>query len=254
MPVAATAMAAATVISSSSMIRKPHITSARLRRPGSASKTATKSKLSSSTTIVNHDYIIIIDTETTGLFSRNATPENYELFNNARMVEIAWEIYTPVGDLINRESYLIKPNGFIIPENVIAIHGITNEMAHEHGHAIQDVISRLEIVLKDVSTIVAHNLAFDNAIILAELYRLNTESDGLNKYSNLIYDWMIKEHKCTMMMSKNIIANTCKWYKLGDLYRICFNSEPVGVLHRAAADVEICAKIYFHLLRRSVID
>ena len=48
--------------------------------------------------------------------------------------------------------------------------------------------------------------------------------------------------------------DTCKWYKLADLYRICFNEEPNGVLHRAAADVDICAKIYFYLIRRTLIN
>ena len=236
---------------SSSMIAKRHITSARQRRPLSVTKTNTKKHK----IIENLDYIIIIDTETTGLFNRNASPENYELFNNSRMVEIAWEIYKPTGELITRESYLIKPEGYIIPDNVIAIHGITNEMANTYGKSIQDVFERLNNLLKDVSTIIAHNFSFDNAIILAELYRLHDKSDGLNLYNNMIYDWMIKEHKCTMMMSKNIMGEgTCKWYKLIDLYRICFNEEPSGVLHRAAADVDICAKIYFHLLRRTIIS
>jgi len=55
-----------------------------------------------------------------------------------------------------------------------------------------------------------------------------------------------------MLMSKNIMgANTCKWYKLGELYRICFNEEPSILLHRAAADVAICSKIYFYLIQRS---
>ena len=232
---------------SSSLIAKRYISSARFKRPMSATETIIKKN----SIISNPNYIIVIDTETTGLFNRNANPENYELFNNARVVEIAWEIFKPNGDFVNRESYIIKPDRFIIPDNAIAIHGITNEMANNTGHNIQDVFERLNVVLKDVSTIVAHNFSYDNAIILAELYRLNENNDGLNLYNNIIYDWINKEHKCTMLMGKNIMGpNTCKWYKLGELYRICFNTDPDVLLHRAAADVAICSKIYFYLIQR----
>ena len=197
------------------------------------------------------NYIIVIDTETTGLFARNSNPENYELFNNARMVEIAWEIYTSDGVLVNSESYIIKPYDFVIPESAIAIHGITNEEAQSTGIQITNVFDRLLVVLKDVNIIVAHNFPYDNAIILAELYRHNFVSDGLNKYTNLIDIWMSKTHKCTMAMGEsNTKLNTRvkKWHKLVDLYRLCFNKEPECVLHRAAADVSICAKIYFYLV------
>jgi len=158
---------------SASMVAKRYISSARLRRPLSGVQTLVKKN----NTLTASDYIIVIDTETTGLFNRNANPENYESFNTARMVEIAWEIYKPTGEFINRESYVIKPNGFIIPDSAIAIHNINNEMANTIGHSIQDVFYRLAIVMKDVSTIVAHNFSYDNAIILAELYRLNDNSD-----------------------------------------------------------------------------
>ena len=152
-------------IMSSSMVAKRYVSSARLRRPVSGVQSSARKNIVAST----QDYIIVIDTETTGLFNRNANPENYELYNNARIVEIAWEIYKSSGELINRESYVIKPNGFVIPDSAIAIHNITNEMANSIGHSIQDVFERLAIVMKDVSTIVAHNFSYDNSIILAEL-------------------------------------------------------------------------------------
>lgn len=228
------------------------ISSARIHKPVTRSQTVMRK----STTIQNPTYIMVIDTETTGLFQRNANPENFELFNTARMVEIAWDIYTPSGDLISRESYIIKPDGFTIPQTAINIHGITNELAESIGVHIENVFERLEIVLKDVAIIVAHNLSYDNAIILAELYRLNdtsNTSNGISNYRSLLHDWLTKERKCTMLMSTHI-TGVYKWHKLGELYRICFNSAPDITLHRAAADVDICSKIYFHLVQRTIRD
>ena len=218
----------------------------------SSSKSYTQINKKKKMTSNNNNYIIVLDTETTGLFSRNSNPEDFELFNCARIVEIAWEIYTPEGQLVNKESYIIKPHGFSIPDSAIAIHGISNEEAQSTGIQLTYVFDRLLILLKDVSTIVAHNFSYDNAIILAELYRHNFVSDGLNKYTNLIEEWMSKNHKCTMTMEEvNIKLNLTvkKWHKLIDLYRLCFNKEPECELHRAAADVSICAQIYFHLIK-----
>lgn len=245
---------------SPSSISRRYINSARSRLHksipvmNSSAQTQTTQTAQITPHTTNLNYIMVFDTETTGLFSRNASPEHYQMFNNARMVEIAWDIYDNTGELINRESYIIKPHEFTIPESSINIHGITNEMAHSTGVNIQVVFDRLEVVLKDVVTIVAHNFSFDNAIVLSELYRLNDISDGLNKYNNLINDWLSKAHKCTMMMAVYIVdKNHAKWHKLNALYRICFNCEPDGTLHRAAVDVAVCAKIYFYLLRRSII-
>jgi len=210
-----------------------------------------KQKLKRSKSIsnaVSNNCIFVFDTETTGLFPRNIAPEQFELYNNSRMVEIAWELYTSEGIFINKESYVIKPDDYIIPESVIAIHGITNEIAHETGVNITNVLDRLETVLKDVNIVVAHNISFDNAIVLSELYRHNFKSDGLNKYNNLIHEWKNKIQNCTLTMSL-YITGTYKWHKLIDLYIICFNQPPEGRLHRAADDANICAKIYFYLIR-----
>lgn len=219
--------------------------SARSRKPVAHVKSVLKPNM----THESPNYIMVFDTETTGLFPRNANPENFELFNNARMVEIAWEIYTQNGELVNRESYLIKPNGFVIPDTVIAIHGINNEMAHNNGVNIQNVFERLQVVLKDVAIIVAHNFQYDNGIILSELYRLNSMSDRLMNYTELINNWGYILHKCTMIMGTHI---TGRWTKLSELYNICFNTYPTETLHRAAADVGVCAKVYFYLVTHNV--
>ena len=121
--------------------------------------------------IVNR-YVLVLDTETTGLaYSRNVTAETYEKWDKARLVQIAWELYNPSKECIQKKCYIIKPDNFEIPEVVVNIHGISTERAHNEGIPLIDVIKKLHVILNNNPVLVAHNIQFDNDIILSELYR-----------------------------------------------------------------------------------
>jgi len=134
------------------------------------------------------DCILVVDTETTNLVPRNADPAFYELFDAARMVEIAWEVYSAEGVFIRRESFVIIPDGYVIPQISINIHGITNEVAHAEGTTLHVVWASLRSTLATVSTIVAHNIAFDNAIILSEMHRYNANADSRDLVTDIVSD------------------------------------------------------------------
>jgi DNA polymerase-3 subunit alpha len=200
---------------------------------------------------VPEEFVLVFDTETTGLPGRNANPQEYSLYDGARMVEIAWDKYTVDGRFHSRESYIVAPNGFTIPDFVANIHGITTDMAHSLGHPIMYVWSRLMIALENVVTIVAHNISFDNGIVLSEMYRYAAssaaEDDTTEAIRELIRKWTSIPQQCTMLMGS--IKMSTRWMKLATLYTMCFNKEPEVVLHRAAADAAICREIYFHLTK-----
>jgi DNA polymerase-3 subunit alpha len=198
------------------------------------------------------DFVLVFDTETTGLFPRNANPQEYALYDGARMVEIAWEKYTVDGRFHSRESYIVTPNGFTIPDFAANIHGITTDMAHALGHQMTYVWSRLMIALERVVTLVAHNISFDNGIILSEMHRYaassSAEDDTAEAIRELIRKWTSIPQQCTMLMGASKM-HTGRWMKLAALYVLCFGKEPDLVLHRAAADTAICREIYFHLTK-----
>ena len=131
--------------------------------------------------IVNR-YVLVIDTETTGLpQGRNVTSETYKKWDKARLVQIAWELYNPSRECIQKECYIITPDNFEIPEVVVNIHGISTERAYNEGIALIDVLKKIHVILNNNPIIVAHNIQFDNDIILAELYRYQ------NKLTNIHY-------------------------------------------------------------------
>lgn len=179
--------------------------------------------------------ILILDTETTGLSPRNVPHTLTMAWKHCRIVQIAWNIYNEQGTLISSNCFILRPEGYEIPEASSRIHGITHQEAMTTGHPIQEVLKHFHQDLMTVDVIVAHNMGFDKPVILSELYRYKMKEavECMEKLPT----------ECTMLMGT---LPKQKWPKLVELYQRCFNEVP-NVSHRADADVEQCAKIYFHL-------
>ena len=81
---------------------------------------------------------LFFDTETTGL------PKDYKLHYSAiknwpQVVQLSWVMYRD-NEQISSSDMIIKPNNFIISEEVSKLHGITNEIAHEQGYDIKKIV------------------------------------------------------------------------------------------------------------------
>jgi DNA polymerase III epsilon subunit-like protein len=187
---------------------------------------------------------LFFDTETTGI------PKNYkapatDLKNWPRLVQIAWLVADEAGNEITSAEYIVKPNGFTIPAAASKIHGITTAIAMQNGVAITGI---LDLMVKDIaaaSVLIAHNIAFDEKIVGAELLRAG--------YPNHME---ARPRKCTMQSATNYcrIAGPYgyKWPTLQALYKTLFREEFAGA-HRALTDVRACAKCYFELKRLKVM-
>lgn len=180
--------------------------------------------------------IFVFDTETTGLPPRGANPLQYQAWDNCRIVQIAWHIYSRDGKLEEKACYFVKPT-FEIPAKATEIHGITQEMAETEGIPLWKMIKIVSEKLETVSHIVAHNLEFDLKVLMAEMARMG-DLEGCQELE-------AKHRVCTML--KNTIPGQ-RWPKLSDLYRRLFGREPEGHLHHADTDVQLCAEIYFATL------
>lgn len=186
--------------------------------------------------------IFFFDTETTGLPPRRVSPSDTDKWSECRIVQIAWQIHDlDTHALLKKQEFIIRPDGFTIPDAAANIHGITTTIAQEHGVPFSDVMAVLATDLESITTAVAHNMEFDDRVLLSELFRYNL-SDITNQWNHI-------PKKCTMRMGT---LSGQKWPKLAELYARLFDTphDPSLTLHRADADVHLCAECYFRLLNK----
>lgn len=164
--------------------------------------------------------------------------------NQPRLVQFAALLTDDLGAEISSISVIIRPDGFTIPDEAAAIHGITTELAMDRGvdcYVARNVYRRWWDAAKAV---VGHNVDFDLFIMDGELFR----------YNGCPYVWAKpRDIFCTMQATTSICKipspygySDFKWPKLQEAYKHIFNCEFCGA-HDALADVRACAKIYFWL-------
>ena len=187
---------------------------------------------------------LIFDTETTGL------PKRYDasytdVDNWPRCIQIAWQLHDDMGNLLENQDFLVKPEGFNIPYDAEKIHGICTELATEEGVTIQEVLEKFQQALSRSKFVVGQNVSFDINIMGAEFHRAGLE--------NILEDLKILD-TCT-----EATAELCKIpggrggkFKLPtltELHEYLFH-EPFDEAHNATADVEATSRCFLELLRK----
>lgn len=191
--------------------------------------------------------LLFFDTETTGLPKNSATDDREKW---PRVVQLAWSLYDTEGNRESLNSFIIYPTDFTIPMDSARIHGITTERAKKEGVSLHKVLPRLDADVEKATTIISHNLDFDMPIVNTEFMRCKLETN------------LFKKQKfCTMKTPK--IISWCKlpstsgmgykWPTLNELHLQLFETEFTDS-HNASADVEACARCYFELRRRGIIE
>jgi DNA polymerase III epsilon subunit-like protein len=186
-----------------------------------------------------------MDTETVGLpINYKAPPSDTE--NWPRMIQLAFIVLDK--DMVTTQEYsaIIKPDGFTIPKEASDLHGITTERAMAEGIPLIDAMVSFCNAVNECEVIVAHNLAFDQSVIGAEMIRTG------------IYP-VKKERKkiCTMEASTAFCAipgqyGKFKWPKLQELYKKLFDKEFDGA-HNALNDVLATRECFWSLMAQGII-
>lgn len=188
--------------------------------------------------------ILFFDTETTGLPKNWKAPVT-DLNNWPRMVQLAYLLFDTNGNKISGGDYIIKPNGFTIPNDASQIHGISNERAIRDGVQLESVLKEFETLIGQATFIVAHNISFDEKIVGAEFLRCNMPN-SLDS----------KRKICTMESSTNFCAIDgpygYKWPKLSELHHKLFKTN-FEEAHNAAVDITATAKCFWELTSKGVI-
>ena len=58
-------------------------------------------------------------------------------------MQIAWQLHDEMGNLIEHQDYLIRPEGYNIPYDAEQIHGISTNLANEEGILLAEMLQNL---------------------------------------------------------------------------------------------------------------
>ena len=189
---------------------------------------------------------LIFDTETTGL-PRSWSAPITDTDNWPRCIQIAWQLHDEMGNLIEHQDYLIKPEGFNIPYDAERIHGISTELALEQGVLLEEVLEKFNIALSKTKFIVGQNLGFDVNIMGCEFHRMNIGSD-MSKMPGLD---TCTEVTANLLKLPGGRGGRFKLPTLTELHQYLFD-KPFSEAHNATADVEATTRCFLELIKREV--
>ena len=184
---------------------------------------------------------LIFDTETTGLPKKWKAPLSD--FNNwPRMVQLAWQCHDIKGNFLFAKNHVITPDGFTIPEDVVAVHGISTEIAQEKGIPLKDALLDFMEDVRKSKFVIGHNVSFDINIVGCELLR--NEMNELELVNAASLDTMIGSKEFCDLKRRGQLKNPT----LTELHTKLFGV-PFAEAHNAAADVEATTRCFLELIR-----
>lgn len=173
----------------------------------------------------NAAYIMVVDTETTGV----------DL--DSDIIQLSYILYDNSGKPIKKYNKYVKPDFSVVTNENYNVHKISNDFLDKNGLPFTDIIHEFLQDLRLTYCIVGHNVAFDMRMI----------KYCIDKYYIVKKDIFCGiEIVCTCMMYKKV-SSSSKAIKLADLYQNLFSSKMVNA-HNALYDVIYCGKCYFKML------
>ncbi|MFD2563113.1 DNA polymerase III subunit alpha [Aquimarina rubra] len=189
---------------------------------------------------------LIFDTETTGLPKRWDAPIS-DTDNWPRCIQIAWQLHDEMGNCIEHQDYLVKPEGFNIPYDAEKIHGISTALAEQDGITLTEVLEKFNIALSKTKFIVGQNVGFDVNIMGSEFYRLGID----NQLQELPVLDTCTETTASLCQIPGGRGGKFKLPTLTELHEYLFGTA-FGEAHNATADVEATTRCFFELIRKQV--
>jgi len=193
--------------------------------------------------------VLFFDTETTGIPDRSAKWDT-DFADYPHVVQMAWIHGCKV------ENHIIRPDGWEIPDDTVAVHGITTEYALEHGEPFAAVVDMFIQDCNDAGLICGHNIHFDTGIVKANILReLGREYYDANDVETALYKGKrIDTMRPTMKWVDARMANgRLKFPNLSELYSRCFPGETFPA-HNAIEDVKAVARCLPVILELGLVE
>jgi DNA polymerase III epsilon subunit-like protein len=201
----------------------------------------------------SRDMHLFFDVETTGMIDWKAPMLSPR---QPRVVQLAAILDDADGKMVRTIDAIVDPMtsnwsepvlDALINSDVSRIHGISYDRARSEGLSLPVIMDEFVKILTDITagdgpppTLVAHNMAFDSRMMMAELCYADFPPSLLNALRPF----------CTMEAMTPIMAmpgkyGKHKWPKLLEAHLHCFGTG-IQNAHNALADTMACRAIYYH--------
>lgn len=196
---------------------------------------------------------IFYDAETTGLPDFKAPSEAEHQPHIVQLAALLVDLDTR--ETLHTMDVIIRPDGWSIPEESSAVHGITQEHALEVGVSEESAIKEF-MDLWGGRLRIAHNEQFDARILRIALMRFLGDVAHSSSGLSIADEWKQSPAQCTARMATPVCAIPPtgrmkavgrfhhKTPNLGEAYRHFFGRD-FDCAHNALADVNACRDIYF---------
>jgi DNA polymerase-3 subunit alpha len=210
--------------------------------------------------------MMVFDVETTGLLPKKVrgSKEEIPIESYPYIIQLSCVVYDLFEgiNVISYNSYIKLPENVEIPTEVTELTGITKEICNEKGKPIVEALEKFYEAYMLCEVIIAHNIDFDEKMILIELQRNRKEVLEKVPYCFTIFNRIYEKIKgveryCTMRNGTdlcNILVPskiqggnpTKKWPRLKELHEKLFGEVPIG-LHNSMVDVNACLRCYLKM-------
>lgn len=190
--------------------------------------------------------LLAFDTETSGLPDWNQPSDAPQ---QPHIVQLAAVLIDPATrQHVQAIDLIIKPDGWVIPDEVAAIHGITTEHAARVGVPERTALDIFMAMHAVAGLRVAHNESFDMRILRIALKRFR-DPDDADK-------WKAAPAECTAKLAtphcqlpptdkmRAVGRTHFKTPTLGEAYQYFVGEEFIGA-HSAMTDVLGCITVYW---------
>ncbi len=208
---------------------------------------------------------LVFDVETTGLIPKRTATNVPKIADYPHIIQLSFVLYditTKTASHIHN-SYINVGKSVIISDLITGLTGITAEICAGQGYPINDVLYEFYQAYTQCDCLVAHNIGFDEQMILVEIERnretiIKTVPPCLSIFNPMYENFRGIERYCTMKSGTNICnimvpsmyagkPASKKWPKLIELYSTLFNGETVDGLHNSLIDVYACLRCYLKM-------
>lgn len=192
---------------------------------------------------------LYFDTETTGFVQQSMPPDHP---SQPHLVQLGCVLADETGRELAAVELIVRPEGYQIPAQAAAVHGVTTELATACGVPLATALS-VFCKLREVATeMVAFNLAFDELVMAAAIARSGrtpSHHGPATRHCAMLQAMPIMELPPTARM---LAAGFDKFKppNLTEAYKFFVDEKGFTGAHGALADTRACMAVYRAIQQR----